>query len=185
MMNRRDDIVSGWARIWPCVLAVAVAASAVPAAFAQSGAAADRLEGRANIIDGDTLEIGSRRFHLYGIDAPETGQRCERRGKPWRCGMEATYAMAALLETHWITCRKTGTDAAGEMVAECRMGGPKGPIVNEEFVRRGWALVVPPARARYAAAEKKAQTARLGIWSGSFVAPWEWRRTHGTGTAVE
>jgi len=61
----------------------------------------------------------------------------------------------------------------------------EGPIVNEEFVRRGWALVVPPARARYAAAEKKAQTARLGIWSGSFVAPWEWRRTHGTGTAVE
>jgi endonuclease YncB( thermonuclease family) len=171
-----------WAPL--CLLALAGLFLFAPAAFAQSASAGDIVKGRAHIVDGDTLEIGTRRVHLYGVDAPEPEQKCERRGKPWRCGMEATFAMAALLETHWLTCEQRGTDTAGDMVAVCRMGAPLGPVVNEEIVRRGWALVLPPAHADYAAAEKQAKAAKLGIWSGSFVAPWEWRRTHETGKTI-
>ncbi len=39
-------------------------------------ALADTVTGRARILDGDTIEIGPERIWLFGIDAPESGQRC-------------------------------------------------------------------------------------------------------------
>lgn len=171
-------------RLSLCLLALAVLSISSPGAFAQSPPAERSAEGKARIVDGDTLEIGARRVHLYGVDAPEPDQNCQRGGKTWRCGMEATYAMAALLEFHWLTCRQREIDASGEMVAVCRIGGPKGFSVNREIVRRGWALALRPSGDDYAAAEQEAKAAKVGLWSGTFIAPWEWRRTHETGKIV-
>ena len=156
----------------------------MPEAFAQSPQASPIFEGKARIVDGDTLEIGIQRIDLYGIDAPEMNQLCERDGRQWRCGMEATYAMAALLETQWVTCQQRAMDTEGNLLAECRMGGPKGGSVNQEFVRQGWALAVRTPGSDYIAAEQEANSTRAGLWSGTFVAPWEWRRTHQTGTNI-
>lgn len=146
-------------------------------AFAQSSTIGPKIEGRPRIVDGDTLEIGIHRVRLHGIDAPEADQHCERNGTPWRCGMEATYAMAALIETHWVTCDPRQRDAAGNVIGVCRMGGPKGHDVSREIVRQGWALALRPEGDLYIAAEREAKAAKVGLWSGSFVAPWEWRRT--------
>ncbi len=173
---------SGW-RVMN-VLALFGLLLASSSAFGQSPGSQQPIQGKARIIDGDTLEIGIDRFDLYGIDAPEEDQTCERGGAQWRCGLEATFAMAALLETHWISCRRRGVDAGGNLTADCRIGGPKGISVNEEFVRRGWALVRPPSAGEFAAAEREAKAAQVGLWSGTFVAPWEWRRMKGTGTAA-
>lgn len=164
--------------------ALAVLFLALPEAVAQSPQASPIFEGKARIVDGDTLEIGIQRIDLYGIDAPEMNQLCERDGRQWRCGMEATYAMAALLETQWVTCRQRAIDTEGNILAECRMGGPKGVSVNQEFVRQGWALAVRTPGSDHIAAEQEAKSARAGLWSGTFVAPWEWRRTHQTGTNI-
>lgn len=43
------------------------------------GAAAQTIEasGPAVIVDGDTIEIGPQAIRLHGIDAPETGQKCQ------------------------------------------------------------------------------------------------------------
>ena len=171
------DPVRPLVRSLPYLLALAVLFLASPDVFAQSPPPEPVVEGTAQIVDGDTLEIGARRVHLYGIDAPESDQTCERGGRRWRCGVEATYAMAALLEFHWLTCRQMGTDPAGDVFGVCRLGGPKGFSVNREIVRRGWALALRPSGDEYAAAELEAKTAKVGLWSGSFVAPWEWRRT--------
>jgi endonuclease YncB( thermonuclease family) len=168
-------------RLLPYFLALAVLSLASPAVLAQSPPAGRTVEGKAKIVDGDTLEIGIRRVHLYGIDAPEPDQTCERAGRTWRCGMEATYAMAALLEFHWLVCRQQEIDPAGDMVGVCRIGGPKGFSVNREIVRRGWALALRQSGDDYAAAGQEAKAAKVGLWSGTFVAPWEWRRTHETG----
>lgn len=150
------------ARLMAYVLALAILTFVSSSAFAQSPPDERTVEGKARIVDGDTLEIGTRRVHLYGVDAPETDQTCERGGRAWRCGMEATYAMAALLEFHWLVCRQHETDAANDMVATCRMGGPKGLSVNREIVRRGWALALQPSGSDYASAEAEAKTARVG-----------------------
>ncbi|MHC2086144.1 thermonuclease family protein [Methylobacterium sp. CM6244] len=39
--------------------------------------AAEPITGRASVIDGDTLDIGSTRIGLHAIDAPESAQLCE------------------------------------------------------------------------------------------------------------
>lgn len=168
-------------RVVPYLLALAVVFLSFSSGFAQSPSGQRTVEGKAQIVDGDTLEIGIRRIHLHGIDAPESDQTCQRGGRTWRCGMEATYAMAALLEFHWLICRQQEIDPAGDMVGACRIGGPKGFSVNREIVRRGWALALRPSGGDYAAAEQEAKAAKVGLWSGTFVAPWEWRRTHETG----
>ena len=167
-----------------CALVVLVLLLAPPSGSGQTLSEKFTVEGKARIVDGDTLEIGIHRVELYGIDAPEPEQRCERGGRPWPCGLEATYAMAALIETHWLTCRRRGTDGAGHMLADCRVGGPKGISINQEIVRRGWALAVRPPSENYVAAERVAKAAKVGLWSGTFVTPWEWRRTHETSNKV-
>jgi len=169
--------------VWlvPYLLTLAVLLISSPGVVAQSPSAERTVEGKAQIVDGDTLEIGNHRVHLYGIDAPEADQTCERKGKPWRCGLEVTFAMSELLEFNWLICRQREIDTAGDIVGVCRIGGPKGFSVNREIVRRGWALALRPSGGDYAAAEQEAQAANAGLWSGSFVAPWEWRRKHDTG----
>jgi endonuclease YncB( thermonuclease family) len=39
----------------------------------------------ARVIDGDTLTIGREHIRLYGIDAPESHQTCQRDGASDRC----------------------------------------------------------------------------------------------------
>jgi endonuclease YncB( thermonuclease family) len=151
----------------PFLLALTILFLGTPEASAQSAQASRVFEGKARIVDGDTLEIGIQRIDLHGIDAPEMNQFCERDGRQWRCGMEATYAMAALLETQWVTCRQRAIDTEGNLLVDCRMGGPKGISVNQEFVRQGWALAVRPAGNDYIAAEQEAKSARTGLWSGT------------------
>ncbi len=169
----------------PLILLTLIVVFLAPADLvAQSSQTLRVFEGKARIVDGDTLEIGIQRFDLHGIDAPEPNQLCERDGRQWRCGMEATYAMAALLEARWVTCRQRALDAAGSSLAECRFGGPKGFSVNQEFVRQGWALAVPAHTDEYGAAEQTAKAARRGLWSGTFVTPWDWRRARQEGTNV-
>jgi endonuclease YncB( thermonuclease family) len=55
------------------------------------------LSGKADIVDGDTIKVGGIAVRLDGIDAFETEQTCERAGKSYACGKEATKALASLI----------------------------------------------------------------------------------------
>ncbi len=59
---------------FPTMLRLALPLTLLPAvAFAD-------VTGPARVIDGDTIEVAGERIRLHGIDAPESGQRCRRRG---------------------------------------------------------------------------------------------------------
>ena len=60
-------------------------------------AAAATLTGRADIVDADTIKVGAIPVRLYGIDAPESRQTCERDGTPYGCGKQATRTLANLI----------------------------------------------------------------------------------------
>lgn len=137
---------------------------------------ADAISGKPSIVDGDSLKFGSISVRLHGIDAPEADQICSRGEEEWPCGYEATSALAALVENHWVDCTEHSKDRYERIVAVCSIGGSKGFEINREMVVRGWAIAYRRYSSDYAAHERKAQKAGRGIWSGSFVEPEKWRR---------
>ena len=125
------------------------------------------------VIDGDTLVVGSKRIRLFGIDAPESKQRCRAAGRSWPCGREATRALASRVGRYSVICDARTRDDYGRIVAVCRSGGTD---LNRWMVARGWALAYRRYSRDYVAAERMARSSRRGMWRGEFVPPWEWRR---------
>ena len=77
-----------------------------------SPAYAADLTGVPRIVDGDTLAIGSTKFRLQGIDAPETDQVClNANGVSWTCGIEARDQLVAHVAGREIKCSLNGIDA--------------------------------------------------------------------------
>ena len=131
------------------------------------------VTGKARVIDGDTIEVGSERVRLHGIDAPETRQTCTADGKEWACGREATFALAYEVGHHWVTCRGNRRDRYRRLIAVCYVGPYD---LGECMVRNGWALAYRRYSMDYVDEEAEARQARAGMWRGKFVAPWVWRR---------
>jgi endonuclease YncB( thermonuclease family) len=133
------------------------------------------LWGRARVVDADTLEVGGRRVRLFGIDAPEKGQTCERRGSIWACGQEAAVALAALLGDRVVRCEGHGNDRHDRLIGRCWAGGTD---VSRWMVEQGWAVAYRRFAADYIDSEDAARLARRGLWAGAFAPPEEWRRQH-------
>ena len=95
------------------------------------------ITGKPRIIDGDTIDIAGQRIRLHGIDTPESGQLCEADGKPWRCGQEATFALANIIGRTWVDCIERDRDRYGRIVAVCRVGGAKGQDLGAWMVSEG------------------------------------------------
>lgn len=137
-------------------------------------ALAQPIKGQATIIDGDTIEIVGTRIRLHGIDAPESGQRCQdARGQDYRCGQRAAFALADWIGQATVSCLQRDTDRYGRVVAVCRA---RGADMNRWMVREGWAVAYQEYSQDYVADELDARRARAGLWAGTFVPPSEWRK---------
>ena len=135
---------------------------------------AQLLEGAARAVDGDTLEIDGQRVRLYGIDAPESDQTCQRDGTNWPCGQIAAQQLSALVKGQQVVCNSKGTDHFGRILAVCS-AGPEG--LNAVMVEQGWALAYRQYSDDYAAAELSAKNNRLGVWSSTFTLPSDYRHS--------
>ena len=131
------------------------------------------VSGHARVIDGDTLEISGTRTRLFGIDAPELGQRCQAEGELWICGGLARLRLEERIFGRTVACEKKDRDRYGRIVAVCRADGED---LNAWMVSEGWALAYRQYSQAYVDEEARAKAARLGIWRGEFVPPWDWRR---------
>lgn len=60
-------------------------------------AAANIIEGPAEVIDGDSLRVGGTGVRLFGVDAPEYSQSCFSNGSPVACGIMAKDALEGLI----------------------------------------------------------------------------------------
>ncbi|WP_299620318.1 thermonuclease family protein [Pelagibius sp.] len=157
---------------------IVLALSVPPAAMA---GAADDIRGQARIIDGDSLEVAGQTLDLAGVDAPEIEQRCERRNRLYDCGRLAQAALMDLTAGTEVACRLLAAAPAGTAappLARCSAGGYD---LSEGMVYTGWALMPPGPQAGgriagFETIQDKAAEKQRGLWKGSFVKPWEWRK---------
>ena len=132
------------------------------------------VAGTTTVIDGDTLDIRNQRIRLHGIDAPESGQTCKNAtGDSYRCGQRAALALADRIGRGTVTCRHRDTDRYGRVVAACSLAALD---LGLWMVANGHALAYRRYSTDYAEQEDLARHTRRGLWAGSFVAPWDWRR---------
>jgi endonuclease YncB( thermonuclease family) len=132
----------------------------------------------ANIVsvDGDTIRAANgAEYRLFGIDAPELAQTCtEANGKTWLCGRAAKAKLTTLIKGGNVTCESRATDRFGRIVSVCSAQGV--PDLGEAMVRDGYAIDLGGAAGNpYRDAEAEAQTAKRGIWRGTFEWPSDWR----------
>ncbi|WP_164833233.1 thermonuclease family protein [Sinorhizobium meliloti] len=73
------------------------------------------------------------------------------------------------------TCRILGNDRYRRLVGSCYRAD--GAEVAAWMVRHGHALDWPQySQGVYAAEEAAAKSNRAGVWRGTFVPPWQWRK---------
>lgn len=131
------------------------------------------VSGVPKIREGDNVLIGKTRIRLAGIDAPGPDQLClNTKGDRWTCGIAARDALALHTASKSWTCHVQRVDKAGRSIAKCEVDGED---VGQWMVKNGWALAAPQTSHAYDADEKAARSAKLGLWQGSFIAPWAWR----------
>lgn len=136
-----------------------------------SHASATTIEGKARIVDGDTLAIGTQLIRLHGIDAPENGQRCKRGSKSYNCGAEAENALKALIKGS-VQCSGDIFDDYQRLIAICTSNDIQ---LNKHMVLDGQALAFRKFSNDYINDEDSAKARRVGLWAGKFAPPWEFR----------
>jgi endonuclease YncB( thermonuclease family) len=131
------------------------------------------ITGTGKVREGDTVQIGTSRIRLGGIDAPSVDQLClNHTGERWTCGAAARDELAKHTDGKSWTCHVLRADRRGLQVARCEVDGED---IQQWMVRNGWALSYARFSHDYDADEKAAREAKAGMWQGAFIAPWDWR----------
>jgi endonuclease YncB( thermonuclease family) len=138
--------------------------------------AAPTFAGIAKSIDGDSLYVGSREVRLFGIDAPEYHQTCTRDRHPWNCGAEAAKQLSNIVNGKMVNCVAVDTDEHGRTVARCSAGAID---INRVMVATGYATAYRHYSMDYVPVEERAKANHLGVWSGTFENPREFREDEG------
>jgi endonuclease YncB( thermonuclease family) len=125
------------------------------------------------VVDGDTIVVEGVKYRLFGIDAPETRQTCNRNGREWACGKAATAFVQQLAADRVVICEERSRDRYGRIVAICRVGDID---LGAELTRAGLAWAYFRYSDRYGPEENAARSAHIGVWNGKAVAPWDYRK---------
>jgi endonuclease YncB( thermonuclease family) len=129
-----------------------------------------RIEGGAQVIDGDSLRVAGLEIRLKGMDAPEMQQTCFRAGEPYRCGEVAREALIRHIAHRPLECRILGRDRYRRHLARCSV---EGRDVGATLVEEGLAV----GYGDYEREEARARMRSVGLWSGTFERPNVWRQS--------
>jgi endonuclease YncB( thermonuclease family) len=158
----------------PLWLLILLAGAAVFVQWFNRPATGPAVSGTAQVIDGDSLRVSGRELRLKGLDAPEGRQTCQRDGREWPCGQASADWLRAMTFRRTTVCDVVETDRFGRGLAYCTVDGED---INAKLVSDGMAV----SFGGYTREETEARLARLGLWSGTFEKPQEWRRRNGVG----
>ena len=140
------------------------------------------ISGIAKVIDGDTIRINKKKIRLFGIDAPEKKQQCRRSslsisfltfGKDYPCGQISTDRLRKKINDKLVICKYSSKDRYKRFIAECFLNKTN---INAWMVQTGHAVAYKKYSKKFVAQEIFAKKEKLGLWSGTFEMPWNWRK---------
>lgn len=125
------------------------------------------------VIDGDTIDVGHTRYRLFGIDAPESDQKCKTpTGKQWPCGAAAVTKMEELVRGKNVVCEDRGDGEYGRRLGLCRADGSD---VSAAMVDMGLAWSFKRYSHAYDKNENAARGRKVGIWQADTQPAWAYR----------
>ncbi len=142
------------------------------------------ISGLAKVSDGDTIRIDKKKIRLLGIDAPEKKQKCKKSkislsfitfNKDYSCGEISTNKLKNKINNKFITCKSNNKDRYNRFIAECYIGKTN---INKWMILNGHAVAYRKYSKKFVAQENLAKKEKLGLWSGTFQMPWEWRKNN-------
>ena len=141
------------------------------------------FNGKARVIDGDTIKIKNVNIRLFGIDAPEIKQSCKKIylsiyifnfQKEYDCGQVSKKALSKKIQNDKeVKCVSSTKDRYGRHIGICYL---KHLEINKWLVRNGHAVAYRKYSKKYVSEEEYARENKLGLWRGSFIRPEKWRR---------
>jgi endonuclease YncB( thermonuclease family) len=131
-------------------------------------------EKKIQVIDGDTIHIGKLKYRLFGIDAPEIKQICEKDNTKIQCGVIAKSVLKNKISDKIPECIVKDKDRYQRLVAECFIGKES---LSRFMVREGYAVAYSQYSKDFIDDEKYAKENKLGIWSMNFQVPSEYRKS--------
>ena len=142
------------------------------------------ISGIAKVIDGDTLRIDKKKIRLFGIDAPEKKQQCRRSSlsisfltfsKDYPCGQISADKLRKKINDKLVICKYSSKDRYKRFIAECFLNKTN---INAWMVQTGHAVAYKKYSKKFVAQEIFAKKEKLGLWSGTFVMPWDYRKNN-------
>lgn len=104
----------------------------------------------------------------------EKRQKCKtREDREWECGLEAKNYLTQLVNNDKVLCITVDKDRYKRLVSVCYNHYFKD--INAEMVRNGYAVAYTRYSSMYITEEKQAKKEKLGIWSGKFTKPEDYR----------
>ncbi len=153
------------------IFIVSIGLSATPSFATES--VIGRVE---QVKDADSIVVNNTEIRLYGIDAPESNQKCKNKiGRNYACGEAASRVLRRLLRNKRVNCEIKGKDQYQRFLGVCRRGVVN---VNQYLVAQGWAIAYERYDTLYVSAQALAKRKGVGLWQGEFEAPEVFRRTN-------
>ncbi len=134
------------------------------------------LYGQAIALTGETFQIGSETFYLYGISSPYLQQTCTNSyGGVYKCGEMSKNYLGELLE---------GKEPVCTIVNIAERNNNNTPVIcnigeydlGALMVASGWSIPDIAGGRVYIKYEQEAKKRKVGMWQGKFYSPWEWSR---------
>jgi endonuclease YncB( thermonuclease family) len=136
------------------------------------------ISNKVRVVDGDTIVLDGIKIRLKGIDAPESKQECisysgAKKRTKIPCGEIATAELKNIIGKNKVHCSNEGKDMYSRQLSYCYVGDLN---INEEMVRRGYAVAAIKYDKSFKLDEKIAKSTKEGLWAGEFGDPEKWRR---------
>ncbi|MDA9643426.1 thermonuclease family protein [Candidatus Pelagibacter sp.] len=140
------------------------------------------IEGKAIVVDGDTIKINSERIRFSGIDAPESyykgkEQFCFKDEKKISCGKLSKIFLIKKIGNQKVKCKiEAKTDRYKRKLGECFV---EGKSLSSILVKNGYAFdYTRYSKKKYSIEQEYAKKNNLGLWSMKFEFPWDFRKNN-------